>query len=73
MSTPEVGVPRKGGFNFDLCRRNEMLFSKGIKPPSFLKTGTTIVGLVFKVWFFFLLLEIYCRGLFSGCFGLIII
>jgi len=25
-----------------------MLFSKGIKPPSFLKTGTTIVGLVFK-------------------------
>lgn len=40
-------VPRKGGFSFDLCQRNEMLFKKGIKPPTFLKTGTTIVGLVY--------------------------
>ncbi|CAI9771731.1 unnamed protein product [Fraxinus pennsylvanica] len=32
----------KGGFNFDLCKRNEMLMAKGLKQPSFLKTGTTI-------------------------------
>jgi len=43
-----VDVPQKGGFNFDLCRRNEMLTKKGLKGPSFLKTGTTIVGLVFQ-------------------------
>ncbi|CAA7394296.1 unnamed protein product [Spirodela intermedia] len=41
-------VPPKGGFSFDLCRRNEMIAGKGLKPPSFLKTGTTIVGLVFQ-------------------------
>lgn len=40
-------VPMKGGFNFDLCKRNEMLANKGLKPSSFLKTGTTIVGLVY--------------------------
>ncbi|KAF9589672.1 hypothetical protein IFM89_026927 [Coptis chinensis] len=39
----------QGGFNFDLCRRNEMLMSKsGFKPPTYRKTGTTIVGLVFQ-------------------------
>nr|CAD1829962.1 unnamed protein product [Ananas comosus var. bracteatus] len=41
-------VPPKGGFSFDLCRRNEMLLKKGIQLPSFRKTGTTIVGLVFQ-------------------------
>lgn len=44
-----IDVPPKGGFNFDLCRRNEMLLKKGVQPPSFRKTGTTIVGLVFQV------------------------
>lgn len=44
-------VPAKGGFSFDLCRRNEMLSKNGLKPPTFRKTGTTIVGLVFKVNF----------------------
>ncbi|WMV24239.1 hypothetical protein MTR67_017624, partial [Solanum verrucosum] len=29
--------------------KNEMLVSKGLRSPSFLKTGTTIVGLIFKV------------------------
>ncbi|KAG5604832.1 hypothetical protein H5410_026324 [Solanum commersonii] len=43
-----MDVPQKGGFSFDLCRRNEMLVSKGLRSPSFLKTGTTIVGLIFK-------------------------
>ena len=43
-------VPPKGGFSFDLCRRNEMLAAKGLKNPPFLKTGTTIVGLIFQVF-----------------------
>ncbi|KAH0679147.1 hypothetical protein KY284_020232 [Solanum tuberosum] len=41
-------VPSKGGFSFNLCRRNEMLVNKGLRSPSFLKTGTTIVGLIFQ-------------------------
>ncbi|KAL0385445.1 UNVERIFIED_CONTAM: Proteasome subunit beta type-7-A [Sesamum radiatum] len=49
MSTVAESVPPKGGFSFDLCRRNEMLVQKGLKQPSFLKTGTTIVGLIFQV------------------------
>ncbi|ESW14399.1 hypothetical protein PHAVU_008G277700 [Phaseolus vulgaris] len=43
-----LDLPPKGGFSFDLCRRNAMLESKGLKAPTFLKTGTTIVGLVFQ-------------------------
>lgn len=39
---------QKGGFSFDLCRRNDMLSKKGVKLPGFLKTGTTIVGLVYQ-------------------------
>jgi 20S proteasome subunit beta 2 len=38
-----------GGFNFDLCTRNELLRKKGVAPPSFTKTGTTIAGIIFKV------------------------
>ncbi|KAL0357841.1 UNVERIFIED_CONTAM: Proteasome subunit beta type-7-A [Sesamum calycinum] len=49
MSTVAESVPPKGGFSFDLCRRNEILVQKGLKQPSFLKTGTTIVGLIFQV------------------------
>ncbi|EOA17200.1 hypothetical protein CARUB_v10005471mg [Capsella rubella] len=48
MSQSSVDVPPKGGFSFDLCKRNDMLTQKGLKAPSFLKTGTTIVGLIFK-------------------------
>ncbi|KAI8548377.1 hypothetical protein RHMOL_Rhmol07G0269500 [Rhododendron molle] len=48
MGTAAVDVPMKGGFSFDHCRRNAMLSDKGLKPPSFLKTGTTIVGLIFQ-------------------------
>lgn len=44
-----VEVPAKGGFSFDLCVRNEMLAKKGLRPPTARKTGTTIVGLIFKV------------------------
>lgn len=49
MSTSAIDVPPKGGFSFDLCRRNDMLAKKGLKSPSYLKTGTTIVGLIFQV------------------------
>lgn len=50
MSKSVVDVPPKGGFSFDLCRRNDMLSNKGMKPPSYRKTGTTIVGLIFQVY-----------------------
>jgi len=38
----------EGGFSFDLCSRNKMLEEKGFKMPGFMKTGTTIVGMIFK-------------------------
>lgn len=37
-----------GGFNFENCRRNEFMQQNGFKMPGFHKTGTTIVGLVYK-------------------------
>jgi len=38
-----------GGFSFDNCRRNEFLLNKaGMKGPTAKKTGTTIVGVIFK-------------------------
>ena len=49
MSKSVIEMPPKGGFSFDLCKRNEMLAKKGANPPSFRKTGTTIVGLIFQV------------------------
>lgn len=53
MSKSVVDVPPKDGFSFDLCRRNAMLSDKGVKPPSYRKTGTTIVGLIFQVFIVF--------------------
>ncbi|BBH00471.1 20S proteasome beta subunit PBB2 [Prunus dulcis] len=47
MSQAAIDVP-KGGFSFDLCRRNDMLAKKGVQQPSYRKTGTTIVGLIFQ-------------------------
>jgi len=38
----------RGGFNFDLCKRNEMLIKMGKVQPRVKKTGTTIVGLVYN-------------------------
>ncbi|KAF8054987.1 PBB2 [Scenedesmus sp. PABB004] len=37
-----------GGFSFELVKRNELLASKGVQPPRAWKTGTTIVGVVYK-------------------------
>jgi len=44
----ECSVLQKGGFNFDLAKRNALLESKGMKPFRVMKTGTTIVGMVYK-------------------------
>lgn len=38
----------KGGFSFDLTERNDVLQKMGMTPPGAFKTGTTIVGLVYK-------------------------
>lgn len=47
----DFGRPR-GGFNFDYCARDqklcEMLASTGGRIPKTMKTGTTIVGIVYK-------------------------
>jgi len=37
-----------GGFNFDLCKRNAALSTKGVQLPKFKKTGTTIAGVVYN-------------------------
>ena len=58
-----------------------MLESKGLKAPTFLKTGTTIVGLVFQVWNppLFYLVSYYCydvflrRGGLYFCWGLLVL
>nr|ANM86167.1 proteasome subunit beta type-7-B [Stygiella incarcerata] len=42
------GSDRVGGFDFQLCRRNKMMQSKGFVMPGALKTGTTIVGVMFN-------------------------
>ncbi|KAJ7557195.1 hypothetical protein O6H91_05G115800 [Diphasiastrum complanatum] len=49
MAKADVKLPQmQSGFDFGLCRRNDMLVKQGGKPAKFLKTGTTIVGLVYK-------------------------
>jgi 20S proteasome subunit beta 2 len=42
-----AGLPR-GGFDFELVQRNSVLEANGVAKPRFLKTGTTITGVVFK-------------------------
>jgi len=36
------------GFSFDNCRRNAMVTKHGFVPPKAIKTGTTIVGIIYK-------------------------
>jgi len=45
--TNQDGIQR-GGFTFDLTRRNDGFSSLGLQAPIARKTGTTIVGLVYK-------------------------
>ncbi|CAH0558351.1 unnamed protein product [Brassicogethes aeneus] len=42
---PEIPKP---GFSFDNCQRNATLESKGFAVPKATKTGTTIVGIIYK-------------------------
>merc|ERR1711988_1180238 len=37
-----------GGFNFENCARNNFIQQQGTKLPKFRKTGTTIVGCIYK-------------------------
>jgi len=39
---------QRGGFSFDLIKRNSMLASGGVLAPKMRKTGTTIVGCIYK-------------------------
>lgn len=48
MDATDLLAQNKGGFNFENCARNASLAKSGMKMPGFMKTGTTIVGLIFK-------------------------
>ncbi|RRT67003.1 hypothetical protein BHE74_00040206 [Ensete ventricosum] len=66
MARLAADAPTKGGFSFDLCQRNEMLLKKGMHLPTFRKTGTTIVGIVFqKEEGIKLVSEAICSGIFN--------
>lgn len=56
MGKAVIDVPPKGGFSFDLYKRNAMFSKDGVQLPPFTKTGTTIVGLIFQVQLLFTLL-----------------
>eukprot|EP00997_Jenningsia_sp_PLL12_P006083 NODE_2625_length_891_cov_106.574822_g2161_i0.p1 GENE.NODE_2625_length_891_cov_106.574822_g2161_i0~~NODE_2625_length_891_cov_106.574822_g2161_i0.p1 ORF type:complete len:271 (-),score=71.21 NODE_2625_length_891_cov_106.574822_g2161_i0:77-868(-) len=43
-----MGVSERAAFNFENKLRNERIVASGYTAPGFLKTGTTICGLVFK-------------------------
>ena len=38
----------EAGFSFENCSRNQYLSANGAHPPGATKTGTTIVGLIYK-------------------------
>lgn len=48
MDATAVLQQNQGGFNFENVKRNGMLESTGMKMPGATKTGTTIVGLIYK-------------------------
>jgi len=48
MDATTLLAQNKGGFNFENCHRNTVLDAAGLKMPGAMKTGTTIVGLVYK-------------------------
>lgn len=48
MSSHTVVALPKSGFSFDLVKRNNFLANKGAILPKATKTGTTIVGVIFK-------------------------
>jgi hypothetical protein len=48
MELPYIDNLKLGGFNFDNTLRNDAIMEKGGKEPVCTKTGTTIVGVVYK-------------------------
>lgn len=48
MDATTLLAGNKGGFDFSKCGRNNVLMATGMKMPGFQKTGTTIVGLIYK-------------------------
>jgi len=48
MDATSVLKQNQGGFSFDNVKRNAMLEKTGMKMPGTMKTGTTIVGLIYK-------------------------
>ncbi|XP_068159317.1 proteasome subunit beta type-7 [Drosophila tropicalis] len=38
----------RSGFNFDNCKRNAQLLAEGYRPPRTVKTGTSIVGIIYE-------------------------
>jgi 20S proteasome subunit beta 2 len=44
----EADEGERGGFAFDLLRRNTALAAMGMKAPTATKTGTTICGVIYK-------------------------
>uniref|UniRef100_A0A6B2E411 Proteasome subunit beta n=1 Tax=Phlebotomus kandelakii TaxID=1109342 RepID=A0A6B2E411_9DIPT len=48
MVTDQARDVPQAGFVFDNCRRNNLLLQKGFAAPKAVKTGTTIVGIIYK-------------------------
>lgn len=48
MTSQDLGGSNAGGFSFELCGRNSILEKRGLQAPGFLKTGTTIAGVIYK-------------------------
>lgn len=48
MDAISVLQQNQGGFDFDNVKRNALLEQTGLKMPGTMKTGTTIVGLIYK-------------------------
>eukprot|EP00124_Ichthyophonus_hoferi_P004667 Ihof_evm4s543 gene=Ihof_evmTU4s543 len=48
MTSLNILEAPQGGFSFENCYRNSMLENLGAKMPTATKTGTTIVGIIYK-------------------------
>jgi len=59
----DVLQQQRGGFSFELCKRNAYLASKsGIKHPAAMKSGTTICGVQLKDAVVLAANNVYCAG-----------
>ncbi|KAF6162525.1 hypothetical protein GIB67_003071 [Kingdonia uniflora] len=67
MLKSSYDVQQRGGFGFDMCRRNKLLEGKGLMPESCRITGTTNVGLVFRHGAFYQQQEVAMEALVDFC------